>query len=68
MARWINRFNKLQTTAGKSRRERGAPSLKWGNGTFPIFPRRMSRLFTIDRVYNQMKVITILSRFYSGAY
>ena len=35
---------------------------------FPIFPRRMSRLFTIDWVYNQMKVITILSRFHSGAY
>ena len=34
----------------------------------PIFPGKTSYLFIIDWVYSQVKVITILSRFYSGAY
>lgn len=34
----------------------------------PIFPGKTSHPFIIDWVYSQVKVITILSRFYSGAY
>lgn len=68
MARWIFRLNKQRTTAGKTRWKQNAHL--FGGKTTPasITPRKTSCLFTIDRVNSQMKVITILSRFYSGAY
>ena len=34
----------------------------------PIFPGKTNHPFIIDWVYSQVKVITILSRFKSGAY